>query len=184
MLSPQTHWTDQERPGTLLEPFAQARCLLSHLDPSLRNWNGGSLWGSQGHPKRSRELHHVLLPSMIGGLPNATVSSAGRAHIPSTSLPLSAIRRAKWGPWANSGTLTPLGGLAPSVPACPPGQLAPFPRFCALPSASVLPSGESALPCCHLADSPAPALPHPVVVTQPKLTSNQRPEGLRKLVTG
>lgn len=132
------------------------------------------MWGSQGPLSEAGNFIRSIFPlSVTGALRDTTVSSAGRAYIQITFLPLSHV--------ANNGTLTPYqwtGPQCPGLSSWPPGLFSSV-----LYPACVPPGSESALPRCHLADSPAPALPHPVALMQPKLTSNGRPEGLRKLVT-
>lgn len=148
-------------------------CLLSLLDASLKHWNGGGLRGSQGtlsgagtslNPLSSfslwQEPPHVAVP-VLGELP-CTAPFFPSLHT---------------GPRRDHGQTVapdPSQWVGPSVLSC---ALASWPLALspALPSAlSFLAVSLPFLVVTLLTHGTC--LPHPAVLTQPKLTSNQRPE--------
>ena len=132
----------------------------------------GPLKGSWEFP-----MSLILLP-VIGGPRTARFTLLAELTYPAPSFP-SAPRGAPSGDRRANGGTQPLSvGRPPSILSCP-GHLsswstAPHPASRLRPSSS-----DSALPRLrlHLAESWAPTLPHPVVLSQPKLAQNPRPGG-------
>lgn len=138
--------------------------------------------GEPGDPKWSRdftESSSFLLP--VTGAPTRGSSCAGGASMHSTFLPLHSTR-GRAGTRGKQWPLTPSQWNGPSVLSCAPGQLASCsvscPAFC-----SVLPGGESALPCCHLADSQHPP-PPPSCLDAAKTHFESETRSPGELVTG